>query len=761
MDNTREKIMETTATYQPFNETQLHLLKMFSFTKSEQTLRYMKKIFLYILVIISISAFSQTLTLEDVFTKGTLRSDGIAHFQPLPSSDYYTVTTKTGIDKHHFATGDFISTILSDETLIALSKEELSIEKINSYSFSKNEDKILLATEVENIYRRTSKGYYYVFNIKEKTLVSVSKTSAGKISFATFSDNGDKVAFVRNLNLFYVDLKTNKEYQVTFDGKENHILNGLPDWVHEEELDMSRTFWWSPNGKHLAFMRFDESNVKEFSMTMWGNLYPEEYKYKYPKADEENSVVDIYIYDTEKHNKTKLDIKTDEEVYYPRLFWLNNSTDLVVLQLNRLQNKLDFIKYNALNHNYFITFTDFNAHWLNVTHDYYFLSNNNSMILTSERNGFNHIYLVDFNGNIKQLTNGKWEVASIEYVNQKTKQIYYSSNEEDPLGRNLFVIDFSGKRKTRLSKGEGWNTSSFSTTGNYYRNAYSTPEKPPYHSINDNKGNEIRVLQDNSNLLKKMEEYHCVLKYFFQFTSSEGITMDYWMMKPADFDPDKKYPVLIYTYGGPGSMEVNKNFNIEGWYQYLTQHGYIVACADGRGSGGKGEAFKKVIYKQMGKFESDDQIAFAKYLKTLPFVNPERIGIWGWSFGGYLSALSLFKGEGTFSLAIAVAPVTNWRYYDNIYTERFQRTPQENPDGYDENSPVFWADKMQGKFLMIHGTADDNVHFQNSIDLATALNNAGKQYEMFFYPNKNHNISGGNTRLHLYTKMTEFIFKNL
>jgi dipeptidyl-peptidase-4 len=301
----------------------------------------------------------------------------------------------------------------------------------------------------------------------------------------------------------------------------------------------------------------------------------------------------------------------------------------------------------------------------------------------------------------------------------------------------------------------------FSAGGNYYRNSFSTHTQPQYITINDHKGKELRVLQENAKLKAKMEEYQCVTKEFFQFTTTEGITMDGWMMKPADFDPAKQYPVLVYTYGGPGSVEVTKNFNIEAWYQYLAQHGYIVACADGRGSGGRGEVFKKIVYKQMGKYESDDQIAFAKYLKTLSYVNPNRIGIWGWSFGGYLSALSLFKGGDAFAMAIAVAPVTNWRYYDNIYTERFMRTPQENPDGYDENSPVFWADHLQGKFLMIHGTADDNVHFQNAIDLVTALNEAGKQYEMFFYPNKNHFISGGHTRLHLYTMMTEFIFKNL
>jgi len=721
----------------------------------------MKKFFLLFYVMISIPAFSQTLTLEDIFKKGVLRSEGISGFQSMPTSDCYTVISENGIDKHHFATGEFISTILTNEFLGVVSNNDLTLKDVDSYSFSNNESLILLATKVENIYRRTTKGFYYVFDTQNNKLFPVSDTAQGKISFPTFSDDGEKIAFVRNLNLFFMDVKTRKETQITFDGEENHILNGLPDWVYEEELNISKTFSWSPNGKFLSYMRFDESNVKEFSMTIWGNLYPEEYRYKYPKAGEDNSVVDIYVYDTENKKNAVLNIKTSAEVYYPRLFWLSNSTDVMVLQLNRLQNKLEFVKYNIIHNHYSVVFTDTNPYWLNVSDKYHFLSDNSSMILTSERDGFNHIYFIDFNGKIKQLTTGNWEVASIAHINHKTKQIYFLSNETHRLGRDLYVVDFTGKKKTRLSNGVGWNSVTFSASGNYYRNTFSSPTDPPFITMNDCNGKELRVLQENLKLKSQMKEYRCVEKEFFQITTSEGVTMDGWMMKPADFDAAKKYPVLVYTYGGPGSMEVTKNFNIEAWYQYLTQNGYIVACADGRGSGGRGDAYRKVIYKQMGKYESDDQIAFAKYLKTLPYVNSERIGIWGWSFGGYLAALSLFKGEDAFSLAVAVAPVTHWRYYDNIYTERFMSTPQENPNGYDENSPLFWASKLQGKFLMIHGTADDNVHFQNAIDLASALNSAGKHYDMFFYPNKNHFITGGNTRFHLYSMITEYLFKNL
>jgi len=389
----------------------------------------MKKILLFIFTTVSITIFSQTLTLENIFKDGVFRSEGVSGLQHLPSGDFYTVTTKTSIDKHNFVTGEFVTTILSNKMLNSLSNDSLTISKIYSYDFSKNEDKMLLATDVEYLYRRTSKGFYYLFDIKENRLTSVSDKTKGKISFATISDNGDKIAFVRNLNLFYIDIKTGNEVQVTFDGKENQIINGLPDWVYEEELGVEKTFSWSPDGKYLAYMRFDETHVKEFSMTIWGDLYPEEYKFKYPKAGEDNSEVEIFVFNTESHKSEKVEIKTTEEVYYPRLYWLSNSTDLMALQLNRLQNKLEFVKYNVLNHNYDVVFTDKNSCWLNVTDEYYFLPDNNAMVLTSEQNGFNHIYLVDFKGKTTQLTSGDWEVASIEFVNPKTKQIFYLSNE--------------------------------------------------------------------------------------------------------------------------------------------------------------------------------------------------------------------------------------------------------------------------------------------------------------------------------------------
>jgi dipeptidyl-peptidase-4 len=386
------------------------------------------------------------------------------------------------------------------------------------------------------------------------------------------------------------------------------------------------------------------------------------------------------------------------------------------------------------------------------------------MIVTSERNGFNHIYKINFGGKITPLTNGNWEVAEISTIDMKNKLIYYLSNESNLLNRDLYCIDFNGKKKQMLSNGKGWNSPTFSPTTQYYRNVYSDLNMPSIYTICDNKGKEIRLLSDNAKFKQITEDYGFAQRELFSFTTEENTLLYGWVLKPVNFDSTKKYPVLMYVYGGPGSQEVKNSFfsayNLA-WYQLLAQKGYIIVCVDGRGTATRGDAFKKSVYLQLGKLEAIDQIHTANYLKSLPYVDDSRIGIWGWSYGGYLSSLAMFTGENTFKMAIAVAPVTTWRYYDNIYTERFLRTPQENPIGYDENSPITHVKKMSGNFLLVHGTADDNVHFQNAIDLVMALNKAEKQYEQWFYPNKNHNISGGNTRYHLYKKMTEFILGNL
>lgn len=717
------------------------------------------------MLVATLVTFGQTkkITIEDIWNDFKFYPRGVAGYTAMPKSDYYTVIKRAGIERYSFATGERVDMLLSNADLERLSNGAVNISKVSGYEFSSDEKRMVIAVEEESIWRRSSLAFYYVYDLVNKTLTMVADTNT-KLHFAFLSEDGSKVLFARDCDLFYQDMATGKITRITNDGKENAILNGYADWVYEEELDMSSAASWSPDGTKIAFLRFDESRVKEYNFALYDNLYPTDFKYKYPKAGEDNSLVDVYIYDVATAQLTKIDLGDNSNCYFPRVYWLPNSTDAVVLKLNRHQNQLDFIRYNTVTKAQDIIYTDKNDKWLDVTDDYYFLKDGKTMIVTSERDGFNHIYKVTLGGEVKQLTSGKWEVNKIQYVNEAKKQIYYLSNESGVLNRDLYVIGFDGKKKTLLSSGDGWNQTVFSPNGNFYRNQYSNLNTLPKYTIRDAKGKELRVLNDNQNVQKTMNEYGFVKREIISFTTEDGTQLNGWMMKPANFDPNKKYPVMMNCYGGPGSQQVENAYQSAqdyAFYQMLAQHGYISVCVDGRGTATRGDEFKKIIYQQMGKYEAIDQIATANWLKTLPYVDGNRIGIWGWSFGGYLSALSMFRGDGAFKMAISVAPVTNWRYYDNVYTERFMRTPQENPDGYDMNSPTTYASQLKGKYLLIHGTADDNVHFQNAMELVKGLNEAGVEYDQFFFPNKNHFILGGNTRTYLYTKLAKYILENL
>lgn len=724
-----------------------------------------KYLLLCVMVVATLVTFGQSkkITIDDIWTDYKFYPRGVAGYTAMPKSDYYTVVKRAGIERYSFATGERVDMLLSNEDLSRLSNGAVNISKVSSYEFSSDERRMMIAVDEESIWRRSSLAFYYVYDIVNKTLTMVADTNT-KLHFAFLSEDGSKVLFARDCDLFYQDMTTGKITQITNDGRENAILNGYADWVYEEELDMSSAASWSPDGTKIAFLRFDESRVKEYNFALYDNLYPTDFKYKYPKAGEDNSLVDVYIYDVASAQLTKIDLGDNTNCYFPRVYWLPNSQDAVVLKLNRHQNQLDFIRYNTVTKNQGIIYTDKNDKWLDVTDNYYFLKDGKTMIVTSERDGFNHIYKVTLGGEVKQLTSGRWEVNEIQYVNEAKKQIYYLSNESGVLNRDLYVISFDGKKKTMLSSGDGWNQTSFSPNGNFYRNQYSNLNTLPKYTIRDAKGKELRVLNDNKNVQETMNEYGFAQREIISFTTEDGTQLNGWMMKPANFNPNKKYPVMMNCYGGPGSQQVQNAYNGAmdlAFYQMLAQHGYISVCVDGRGTATRGDVFKKVIYQQMGKYEAIDQIATANWLKKQSYVDGDRIGIWGWSFGGYLSALSLFRGEDAFKMAISVAPVTNWRYYDNIYTERFMRTPQENPEGYDLNSPTTYASQLKGKYLLIHGTADDNVHFQNAMELIKGLNEAGVEYEQFFFPNKNHFILGGNSRAYLYTKLAKFIFENL
>lgn len=724
-----------------------------------------KHLLLLLMLVATLVTFGQTkkITIEDIWNDFKFYPRGVAGYTAMPKSDYYTVIKRAGIERYSFATGERVDMLLSNADLERLSNGAVNISKVSGYEFSSDEKRMVIAVEEESIWRRSSLAFYYVYDLVNKTLTMVADTNT-KLHFAFLSEDGSKVLFARDCDLFYQDMATGKITRITSDGKENAILNGYADWVYEEELDMSSAASWSPDGTKIAFLRFDESRVKEYNFALYDNLYPTDFKYKYPKAGEDNSLVDVYIYDVAAAQLTKIDLGDNSNCYFPRVYWLPNSTDAVVLKLNRHQNQLDFIRYNTVTKAQDIIYTDKNDKWLDVTDDYYFLKDGKTMIVTSERDGFNHIYKVTLGGEVKQLTSGKWEVNKIQYVNEAKKQIYYLSNESGVLNRDLYVVNFDGKKKALISSGDGWNQTVFSPNGNFYRNQYSNLNTLPIYTIRDAKGKELRVLNDNQNVQNTMNEYGFVKREIISFTTADGTQLNGWIMKPANFDPNKKYPVMMNCYGGPGSQQVENAYQSAqdyAFYQMLAQHGYISVCVDGRGTATRGDEFKKIIYQQMGKYEAIDQIATANWLKSLPYVDGNRIGIWGWSFGGYLSALSMFRGEGAFKMAISVAPVTNWRYYDNVYTERFMRTPQENPDGYDMNSPTTYASQLKGKYLLIHGTADDNVHFQNAMELIKGLNEAGVEYDQFFFPNKNHFILGGNTRTYLYTKLAKYILENL
>lgn len=697
---------------------------------------------------------SKEVTLEDIWLKYSFIQNRPSSINWMKNSNFYTDLLDNGIiAKYDVKTGNKIEDIYKNEAQL----------QIIDYTFNNDENKVLVSTEAETIYRRSARYSYYVIDTKTQKAVPLSKK--GKQMHATFSPNGQMVAFVRDNNLYIKDLNTDKEIQVTKDGKWNEIINGNADWVYEEEFSMSKAFEWSPDGQKIAFLRFDESKVKEFSMTTWGKLYPEEYKFKYPKAGEANSVVTIWIYDVKSKKLTQVDTGKETDIYLPRIYWTKDNR-LAYLRLNRLQNEIHLYladsktgKSTLILQEKSDTYID-----LNSTDFLYFLENGKEFIWGSEREGYIQLYLYDIQGNlIRRITDNKGDITAVSHIDEKNRLIYYLSAEISPLERHLFRTDLEGKNKVQLSTQSGTHSVNVSTDGKYYILMHSDVNTPIRATLHNSEGAIIRTLEENNELRKRLQEYSFSPKEFFKFTTSQNVELNGWMIKPKNFDASKKYSVIMFAYGGPGNQTVRNSFDSFDffWYQTLAQRGYIIVSVDNRGTDGRGSAFKKSTYRNLGKLECEDQIEVAKYLAKQSWVDSKRIGIWGWSFGGYLTSLCMTKGADYFKAGIAVAPVTNWRYYDTIYTERFLQTPQLNPSGYDDNSPITHAAKLRGKYLVIHGTGDDNVHFQNTVDWVNALIAANAQFETFYYPNRNHGIYGGNTRYHLYKMMTNFWIKNL
>ena len=705
-----------------------------------------------------LTAQNKDITLEEIWSGG-FRTSGLDALHSMDNGQQYSVLNfenrNSQIDIYDYQTLEKVKTLLSSSNISA-------IAYFTDYTFSDDESKILLATDVEAIYRRSSLGKYYVHDTKtgQTTLVTEEK-----IQEPTFSPNGSKIAYGLNNNLYIKDLDSNETKQITNDGEFNNIINGITDWVYEEEFSFVKAFEWNANGDKLAFIRFDESKVPEFSMDVYGTeLYPKQQVFKYPKAGETNSVVSLHIYDlkSDKANEVKLD-KDYTDFYIPRIKWTNEPNKLSAQYMNRHQNELDVWFIDAATMKGNLVLAEKDKAYIDVTFNLTFLKDH-SFIWTSEKDGYNHIYHYDKNGKlIQQVTSGNWEVTDYYGYDSDSKRIFYQSTEDGSINRSVFAIGLNGKKKQRLTQNTGTNSADFSADFSYFINTYSSADTPPIYTLNDaDSGKVLKTIKTNQDLADKLKDYK-VSKKEFSTISVNGNELNMWMLKPLDFDENKQYPLFMFQYSGPGSQQVANTWNgiNDYWYQDLAQQGYIVACVDGRGTGFKGADFKKVTQNELGKYELEDQITAAKQLGQRAYIDADHIGIWGWSFGGYLSSNALFKGNDVFTMAIAVAPVTSWRFYDTIYTERYMTTPQENPSGYDENSPINHVDKLKGDFLLVHGTGDDNVHVQNTMRMVEALIQADKQFEWALYPDKNHGIYGGNTRLHLYKKMTDFINRTL
>ena len=631
--------------------------------------------------------------------------------------------------------------------------------EISSYSFSKDEQNLLLETHSDPIYRRSKQGVYWIYNLKSKEL---QKLTDEKVQEPTFSPDGKNVAYVYRRNIYVKNLITKATMQLTFDG-DYQTINGITDWVYEEEFGFVRAFHWSPDSKKIVFMRFDESKVPIFSMGIYGkDTYPFPYMFRYPKAGETNASIDLFVLELESRIRQPIIFK-EKPYYIPRIKFDGGQNTLIIQTINRHQNDLRVFSYNIENKTFRLLINEKDKAYVSIHDDLKFIDDNN-FLWTSERDGYKHIYHYDKNGNlINQVTKGNWEVTKMYAYNSDLKEIYYQSVEGSSIERGIFAIKINGKGKRILQATNGTNGANFSKKGSYYIHSYSDEKTPPKYALYQTRKNKlISELLNNQKLCKRLESYNLSNREFSTLNVN-GLNFNMWMIKPDNFDPKKKYPLLMFQYSGPGSQQVSNRWGDSRtiWHKDLANKGYIIACVDGRGTGFKGAEFKKSTYLNLVKYESIDQIEAAKSLGSLSYIDESRIGIWGWSFGGHMAAQCLLTGKEVFSMAIAVAPVTNWRFYDTIYTERFMRTPQENPDGYDLNSPLNYADKLEGKFLIIHGSADDNVHVQNTMRLVEELIQEDKQFEWMIYPDKNHGIFGGNTRRHLYTKMTNFIIENL
>lgn len=705
----------------------------------------------------TISAQTKQITVEEIY-RGAFQSEGMQALRSMKSGKQYTILNQdrsngsTSLDKYDYKSLAKIETIVSSKSLEG-------IENFSSYEFTDDESKLLLATEVEAIFRRSTLGVFYVYDVATKRLIKISDN---KIQEPSISPTGTHVAYAANTNLYLFEIASGTTIQLTLDGEKNKISNGITDWVYEEEFGFVQAFEWNSDGSKIAFLRFDETKVPEFSMDVYGTgLYQTQNVFKYPKAGEENAKVSLHMLDVKSKEISKIDL--GEAYYIPRIKWMNNPNTLSVQTLNRHQNHLKLHAVNTKNNSVDVLLEETDKAYVDITDNLTFLADD-SFIWTSEEDGYNHIYLYSEKGPLmNQITKGSWEVTKYYGYDQNEDRIYYQSTENGSINRGVYSVSSSGEDKKELATEAGTNAADFSSDFTYFINTYSSATIPNTYTLHKAlSGEKVKDILNNDALKAKLSTYEMSSKEFSTIAIN-GNDLNMYMMKPKDFDASKEYPLLMYQYSGPGSQNVSNRWNgaNDYWHQMLVSQGYIVACVDGRGTGFKGSDFKKVTYMNLVKYETEDQIAAAKKLSELPYIDEKRTGIWGWSFGGHMATNCLLRGNDVFETAIAVAPVTSWRFYDTIYTERFMRTPAENPGGYDDNSPFNYPELLKGKYLLIHGSGDDNVHVQNSMRMIEALIQANKQFDWAIYPDRNHGIYGGNTRIQLYNKMTNFLKTNL
>ncbi len=735
----------------------------------------MKKIALIVLMLVAatvMQAQNSQLTLQEV-VGGAFRAENIQGFIPIPGDgEHYTQMNAEGtqIIKYSFKTGKQVEVIFD-----AATARECPFKNFDSYIFSPDGMKLLIATETTPIYRHSYTAVHYLYSLRRNTEGKINNvverlSDGGPQQAPVFSPDGNLVAFVRDNNIFLVKTHFgNSESQVTEDGKFNEVLNGIPDWVYEEEFAFNSALEFSADSKMLAYIRWDESEVPSYTFQLYAGerphyteyeAYPGAYTYKYPKTGQVNSKVSVHTFDIQTRVTRQMDVPLDKDGYIPRIRFTKDPEKLAIMTLNRHQNRFDLYFCNPRSKVCKLVLRDETGTYIKERIFDEIRFYNDYFSFVSEKSGFNHLYWYNMNGTlVKQVTQGNYELKEFLGYDEADGSFYYSSNEESPLRQAIYKIDRKGK-KTKLSAQAGTNTAQFSSNMKYYMNRFSNTTTPTVVTLNNNNGQVLTTLIDNAALKERLAARNLPKTEFFTFTTERGTELNGWMMKPTDFQSSKRYPVLLYQYSGPGSQEVLDRYSVS-WETYMASQGFIVVCVDGRGTGGRGAEFEKCTYLNLGVKEAEDQVSAAKYVSRLPYVDKNRIGIWGWSFGGYMTLMAMSEGTPIFKAGVAVAAVTDWKYYDTIYGERFMRTPGENHDGYKESSAFTRAKNLHGKLLLVHGMADDNVHYQNCAEYAEHLVQLGKQFDMQIYTNRNHSIFGGYTRMHLYTKLTEFFKREL